>query len=411
VTGGLAGRAVPSIGADRFTGEFLESLRGEGDGPADAAVATFFADLDAAGRGLYPLLVRTAGNDLDDEEAPGVAPFARAEEPWPDWADGTLVRRGQELFGEWGMQLSAGLFMASLPMTYACAKGAEPLVRTARLTSNPKRRFLETGQMIIDAMTPGALAPGGRGYRTVRHIRLMHAAVRHTLTHPQAIEVLGGPPMAPWDPALGLPLNQEDLLGCLLAFSVLGLRTLERAGISLRVGQAEAYVHAWSVVGHQIGIRADLLPLNHADAGVVAGRIFARQCAPSSAGRELAATAVAAMQDLLRSRRLMGLPASGIRYYLGAEVATLLAVPPADWTRSVFFAMRHGDAFASRALSWLPGRHSLSSMIGRRMVLGLLEAERAGGRPGFEITDELRQAWGLDVTRASAARGEGTVTS
>ena len=398
MSGSARATAAPSIGTGAFTDDFLEGLRREGDPPADTAVTMFFETLDAAGPGLYPLLVRTTGTELDDEQAPGVAPFARALEPWPAWADAALVKRGQEVFGDWGMQLASGLFMASLPMTYACAKGAEPLVRTARITSNPKRRFLETGQMIIDAMSPNALAPGERGYRTVRHIRLMHAAVRHTLTHPQDIERIGVAPIEPWDPGLGVPLNQEDLLGCLLAFSVLGLRSLRQVGIRLKEEQIEAYVHAWNLVGYQIGVRADLLPLNHADATVVANRIFARQSVSSVAGKELTATALEAMQDLLKSRRLRGLPASGIRYYLGDEVATLLGVGPADWTRVVFPMMRDVDAALSRALAWLPGKHSLSAAVGRRIVTGLEDAQRGGGRPAFEITDELKAAWGINVS-------------
>ena len=388
---------APSIGSERFTDDFLERLRREGDGPADDAVNRFFDAVDGSA-GLYPMLVRTTGTQLEDEEAPGVAAFAKALEPWPDWADPLLVKRGQDVFGDWGMQLASGLFMASLPMTYACAKGAEPLVRTARMTSNPKRRFLETGQMIIDAMSPDALAPGARGYQTVRHIRLMHAAVRHTLTHPDSVEAIGAAPIEPWDPALGIPLNQEDLLGCLLAFSVLGLRSLDRVGIRLSSQEAEAYVHAWSLVGFQIGVRPDLLPLNHADATVVANRIFARQSAASVAGRELTATALSAMGDLLIAKRLAGLPASGIRYYLGDEVATMIGVPAADWTRMIFPVMRRVDGLLSGALSFLPGRHSISAALGRRLVVGLEAAERGGGRPQFEITDELKAAWGISVT-------------
>jgi hypothetical protein len=386
---------APSIGTERFTDEFLEGLRAVGDAPADAAVSAFFDAADNPGSTLYPMLARTTAAQIEDEDAPGIGPFAKAVEPWPQWADPALVKRGQAVFGDWGMQLASALFMASLPMTYACANGAEPLVRTARMTSSPKRRFLETGQMIVDAMTPGALEPGKRGYLTVRHVRLMHASVRRTLTHPEVIEALGAASLEPWDDAYGLPLNQEDLLGCMLAFSVVGLRSLKQAGIKISDAESEGYVHAWNVVGHQIGIRDDLLPLNSADATVVANRIFARQSAPSEAGRELTTTAIEAMQDLLKSKRLRGLPASGIHYYLGEEMATLLGVPAADWTRAIFPFMRRFDALVSRTLFWLPGNHSISASVGRRMVTGMEDVERGGGRPKFEVTDELRQAWGI----------------
>ena len=74
-------------------------------------------------------------------------------------ADPDLVRAGQEVFGAYGPQLGMGLFMASLPADYAFAKGVQVLAATTRLTRDPKRRYVETGQMIIDAMTPGGSSP------------------------------------------------------------------------------------------------------------------------------------------------------------------------------------------------------------------------------------------------------------
>lgn len=377
-----------------FSPAFLEGLRREGDGPADRAVSAFFASVDAPESPLHTLLLRSNG-ELDDDQAPGVAPFVREVEPWPDWVDPRLVRRGQDLFGDWGMQLASGLFLASLPMSYACAKGAEPLVRTARMTRNPKRRILETGQMIIEAMSPGSLVPGARGYCVVRRVRLMHAAVRHTLTDPEAIKAIGGTSIAPWDDSWGIPINQEDLLGTLLAFSVVGIKSLGQVGVTLSDMDVEAYVHTWNLVGHQLGVRDDLLPLNHADASVVAERIFSSESASSDAGRELTATTIAAMQDLLKVKMLRGLPASGIRFFLGEDTANLLDVPAANWTKGVFTLMRHIDAPIDKVLSWLPGKHSLSASVGRRVVTALEDVERGHGRPQFEITDELRQAWGI----------------
>jgi len=386
---------APSVGPGQFSDEFLDGLRREGDVTGDRAVSAFFDVVDAPGSALYPMMMRSRGAPLNDEEAPGVGPFVRTLEPWPSWVDAALVKRGQGLFGDWGMQLASGLFLASLPMSYACAKGAEPLVRTARMTKSPKRRILETGQMIIDAMSPGSLVPGARGYVVTRHVRLMHAAVRHTLTDPKAVEAIGGATIASWDDALGVPINQEDLLGTMLAFSVIGLKSLSQVGVTLSDLDVEAYVHVWNLIGHQLGIRDDLLPLNFADATIVAERIFKRQSAPSVAGRELTATTIAAMQDLLKARFFRGLPASGIRFFLGEDTADMLDVPASDWTMVLFTLMRYVDAPMERLLTWLPGQHSLSSALGRRVVTALEAVERGHGRPQFEITDELRQAWGI----------------
>jgi hypothetical protein len=57
--------------------------------------------------------------------------------------------------------------------------------------------------------------------------------------------------------------------------------------------------------------------------------------------------------------------------------------------------MRHVDGPLEWMSKWLPGQRSLSSAIGRRVVMALEVVERGPERPQFEITDELRQAWGI----------------
>jgi hypothetical protein len=393
----LATKQPPSIGTAHFTEDLLVALRKQGDPLADAAVDEYFTGVDAEHSQLFSHLVRisTRAED-DDEDLLGVGKFIKCVEDWPDWADPELVRRGQRVFGTWGPQLGMALWMASLPADYACAKGAEPLVRTARLTRNAKRRYIETGQMIVDAMTPGSLVPGEQGYRTVRHVRLMHAAVRHVLLHSTEIEGAAAKGLGSWDDALGVPINQEDLLGCLLSFSVVGIESLKRTGVRVSDADAEAYIHAWNVVGHQIGIDASLLPLGWDDAQTVWRMLQQHEYATSEAGRELTAAAIDCMQDLLGSRLLRNVPAAGIRHFLGDETANLLGVPAARASGRVFFAaVQLGDGIVERTLEWFPGTRPLSAWLGIRMLRSFEEFERDGDRPSFEITSELKEAWGM----------------
>jgi hypothetical protein len=392
---GQQDRPPPTIGTRRFTDTFLEGLRTASDWPADQAVTTFFKENGEGHARLFSRLAQLSVGDVPDDQLPGVGPFVHADEPWPDWADAKLVEKGQQFFGRWGPQLGMALWMASLPADYACAKGAEPLVRTARLTGRPKRRYVETGQMIINAMTAGALEQGALGYETIRHVRLMHAAVRHLLLNAQDLRSPGGDPIAPWDMALGIPLNQEDLLGCLFSFSVVGIESLRRSGISVDDSEAEAYIHAWNLIGHQMGIRADLLPLDWADSQAVWSHIKRRAYAQSDAGRELTAAAIECMQDLIRFGPLGGLPASGIRHFLGDETAQLLGVPKADWTRWFFTFVQVSDTVFDQTWGRLPGVPNLSALLGLRMLRGFERTERDGDRASFQIADEFREAWGL----------------
>jgi hypothetical protein len=378
-----------------FTDELVETLRMTGDAPADAAVADFFEATESKHSELFRKLASTSAGVVADEDLPGIGAFVRTEDDWPAWADAQLVRDGQRIFGEFGPQLGMGLFMASLPADYAFAKGVQALERTARLTRNPKRRYVETGQMIIDVMTPGALDPGRGGYRAVRHVRLMHAAVRHVLSHLDEIQKEGAPPIAPWDARFGLPISQLQLLGTLFSFSVEGIKALQRSGVRLSTYQAEAYVHVWNLVGHQLGILDELLPLSWKDSRTLWEQRRRREYGPTPEGRELTAAAIECMQDLFRFTHLPGLPATGIRHYLGNETADMLGVPKADWTRIIFEIMHRTDFLYEFALVQLPGTGRIASRLGRRIWQGFELYGRDGDRPAFQVSDELKEAWGI----------------
>jgi ER-bound oxygenase mpaB/B'/Rubber oxygenase, catalytic domain len=378
-----------------FTDSLVERLRLTGDDPADAAVAEFFEATEADHADLFRRLVSASAGVAADEDLPGIGAFARWEEDWPEWANPDLVRDGQQVFGEFGPQLGMGLFMASLPADYAFSKGVQALARTARLTRNPKRRYVETGQMIIEVMTPGALDPGRAGYRAVRHVRLMHAAVRHVLLHLDEIEPGGEPSVEPWDPGFGLPISQLQLLGTLFSFGVEGVKALRKAGVRLSNYQAEAYIHVWNLVGYQIGILHDLVPLSWEDSSALWEQRRRREYGPTPEGRELTKAAVECMQELFGFTHLPGLPATGIRHYLGNETADLLGVPKADWTRVIFEVMRRTDGLYELALVRIPGTGPIASALGRRVWRGFEMYGRGGERPAFQVTDELKQAWGM----------------
>ena len=385
----------PSRGTHLFTDSLIEQLRLTGDPPADAAVSEFFEATESGHSDLFRRLASASAVAVADEELPGIARFVKEEEDWPEWADPGLVRDGQRVFGEFGPQLGMGLFMASLPADYAMARGVQVLARTARLTRNPKRRYVETGQMIVDVMTPEALEPGGAGYRTVRHVRLMHAAVRHVLCHPDETGRRGDDPVEPWDTGLGLPINQLQLLGTLFSFSVEGINALGRSGVRLSNHQAEAYIHVWNLVGHQLGILEELLPLSWEDSKTLWEERRRREFGQTPEGMELTRAAIECMRELFAFTHLPGLPATGIRHYLGNETADMLGVPKADWTRVIFELMHRTDFLYELALVRLPGTGPIASVLGRRVWRGFELYGRDGERPAFQVTDELKEAWGM----------------
>src|SRR5262249_32749607 len=154
------------------------------------------------------------------------------------------------------------------------ADGVRVLYLTGRLRTDPYRRILETGQMIVDVLAVGGLGPQGDGVRDAQKVRLMHAGGRRwLLTSPDV-----------WNPSWGAPLNQEDLAGTLMAFTVGVLQGVERLGVTVFPWQQEAYLHAWKVVGALMGIDADLLPADMDEARQLTALIERRNFRASPEG-------------------------------------------------------------------------------------------------------------------------------
>jgi hypothetical protein len=133
----------------------------------------------------------------------------------PDRAhDDDRIRRGQEVFNAWGLEMGAALCFAALPLGYALLHGGVAMSRTSDFaTANLTRRIGETGQMLIDAMgtrDPNALPPGGRGHTTAVALRIVHGCVRALLNAPDA--------QCAWPTdTLGPALNQDvgkAIIGC-----------------------------------------------------------------------------------------------------------------------------------------------------------------------------------------------------
>lgn len=368
---------------------FLDGLREEGDPTADAVVSGYFADL--ASRPPAELVRRLAGSGgarMTEDADPVVAGFLAVPVEFPDWADRDLIAAGQERFARWGSHVFTALYAGALPSAYACWRGVEVLGLTARLVTDAKRRLNETAQFHLDVMEPGGLDHGGRGVDDIRHVRLMHAAVRRLVLDD---------PRSGWDRDNGLPINQEDLLETLLTFTEVVFEVFDRTGVDYSPYDAEAYLHVWSVIGHLLGVRPDLLPLTRPDASALMAIVRRRQFGSSEAGRTLTA-ALLDQGARLAPPGLRGLPATTVRFYVGDATAELLGVPPADWTRVLFDPLGRLTRLLSAERAHRRLLAGLSDRIGFGMLQLAVAAERQPGRPAFAVPTELADRWGLDVT-------------
>ncbi|MEU1285045.1 oxygenase MpaB family protein [Kitasatospora sp. NPDC005856] len=301
-----------------WTDELLDRMRTVGDPLGDTAIAETY-ELGQQEQVRQALL--GFGRNSDAVPAglpPALQRYFEETAVLPPWADRALMDRGHELLGRYQPLISSILLCGSLPLCYTCGNGAEVLVRSQRLTSGVFRRLAETSQFVVDVLDNDGLGPSGRGLRSAQKIRLLHATMRYHVSQ-----------LGDWDAAKsGVPVNQEDLAGTLLTFSVLIPQGLARLGVDLLPEDRDAYFHIWRVVGHVLGVDEQLNPAKFGDGEALLDTIIRRQQRPSEAGRVLTKGVLDFIREVLPFP-----PGAGptlIRHLIGDRSADVIAVPPAD---------------------------------------------------------------------------------
>jgi ER-bound oxygenase mpaB/B'/Rubber oxygenase, catalytic domain len=432
----------------------LDQLAQVGDPEADAVVDAVIdslgysaPELDSSERrSAYPEVVRRIGGG--DDGGP-VDDFVGGGADIDAQIDTDLVKHAQDFFENHGVAVITALFLASLPEAYLGRRGVQVLDMTGELVSNWSRRIQETGQFLINVMTPDRaraddsktnLHHGEGGARVARRVRLAHSAVRWLLRAPynpplrlEFREALAEPRtlwhlrMAqidePIGPELSEPLNQEDLLGTLGTFTTVVFHALDKLAVAYDDRDREAYHHLWNIVGWHLGIGHEgtlpsgvttgldpprwpgneILPLTVEEMDAVFTDLRDRLTGGTEAGRRLAQTLV---QDFAYPlpRSMQAGPAFVVRYLIGDDRANMLDIRGGGYTGLV--VRRTG------ALSWLATRtrasyaaelvlsavaQSLTRYALRHFVARSLESER-----GLRIEPHTASRWGIQIGPGSS---------
>lgn len=369
-----------------LTDALLDAARLRGDAIADATVAAVFQDGDTAA--VASLLGRLMRDDQRPEDLPPpVAAYlaqtsALAVEIVGE--RGEAAAAGQRVFAEHGPEIMMLLCCSSLPSSYAAKKGVQVLHRTAYLAKRPNRRLFETAQFVVDVLTPGGLGRDGKGVRTSQKVRLMHAAIRHLIrvdaNHPWSID------------DLGVPINQEDLLGTLMTFTSLILDGLAQLGVRLTAEEQQGYLETWLIVGRLIGVEPGLMPHSVDEARATTALIERRQVAESPQGREMMAALLGMMQQNV-PKLFQSMPGCMIREFLPGNVATFLGVPSHPLEEEM---MRLGnDALVplQRFMTREAKRSALVRTFSIHLLRGMLKVELDGQPARFALPDALHEDW------------------
>jgi hypothetical protein len=359
----------------------LDGFRSQGDALLDPMVRALATGGGAVGRMLGSLF----RSDRIGPEEPGLLALADAIAD-PPVDDGALVEDGQRLFQLYGPEVLLILGCYSLPTTYAAANGVQVVYRARRLKDDARRRLCETAQMVINVMQTGALAPGGIGTRTAKKVRIMHALVRE---HLRGVE--GG-----WPTAFGEPINQEDLAGTLMAFSLVVLDGLSRIGVVFSPRDETGYLAVWRHVARILGIDPRLCPSTLAEARALAVAIGRRQMRPSGEGRTLARHLVDEINGLFPIR---GYGLGLVHFFLdgnpfGIELAEVLDLPKPNWAAHLVHARAVQKRFMLRWLARIPGAKRRRRWLARIFTQQLILLQRPDKNMPFEIPQHLRERWG-----------------
>jgi len=303
--------------AVNYSSEFLAAMRQQSDFNADNLITEVFADdvQKSAFRSLLDSLTFNGQLHQANDFYTAKEAFISATK-LPDWADQKRMAQGAAFFAVHATAIMNLLGLLSLPYCYAAADGARVLDLSERIKNKPEHRLGETADFVWDVMAPDAFKPDGKGFTSIFKVRLLHAAIRFYTGK-----------SSKWDNNWGLPVNQEDMAGTNLSFSLIIIRGLRKFGLTITYADQQAFMHLWNVIGFLLGLDERLLPETGKEALLLEEAIRMRNFKSSEHGQSLTRSLTkyfASVDANFQEKDTMQL----MRYLMGDEVADLLALPP-----------------------------------------------------------------------------------
>lgn len=288
---------------------------------------------DAAGAALAGMSRGSADAILSKAMRGGSAAIPRAPravralfrevEHLPLWVREGDLENGGQAFLRTGLLGAIVLLCSSLPVSYASPGGVKPLIISGGLMRSASQRLHDTSRFMVATCLRGGLRPFAPGWVQTLRVRLLHSAVRRRCLASTT-----------WnDEAWGAPVNQADLLGTSLMFSVVALQGLRRFGFRFAREESEAYVRLWRTSGFLLGVDPEMLPATEDDATQLLDLTLSVQKKPDADCRLLTRALIAASGE--HDPSLSPMVAGVMRTLLGTKRADELAVPVNRWRFAV----------------------------------------------------------------------------
>jgi len=316
--------------------------------------------------------------------------FVRQARALPAWADHGKIGCAEAVLSDAGPMACALLACASLPESLMARSGTEQDAGDALRGA--------AGLVFATMSRGGLLDAAGAGLARVLRLRLTQAITRHLIVRGNPAEAWGygaaipallpegaGPQRAlfarGWDlRAHGLPCNQEALAQSLLGFHYVFLRSLRRLGLGLSKEEEGAWLHAWNVVGHVLGIEHGLLAATMTEAAGLFARLQRDMRLAGGTEPALAPGLLQTMRGAFATRALEALPLLVARRLCGRATTRSLGLDgQVSWFGRALFALGAGAARVVDSVLRLPFpgvsiARLVMRILGYRLALPVLGA-------------------------------------
>lgn len=351
---------------------------------ADAVIEAFEALPPRRGWAMLEQALATGIASVPDAPEAIRALFAEIDDV-PVWVDWATLDRGGELLFRTGIMGGIVLGAKSLVLGYVSPAGNKPLVLSGRLQQQAARRLNETSRFVQAVCRPGGLRRHGDGFAITIKVRLMHAQVRRMILR-----------SGHWDGAsLGAPINQHDMAGTQLLFSISVLEGLRDLGFRISSDESESYMQLWRYVSRLIGVDPEISVNSELEARALADLIAATQDAPDDDSRALVRALLESPQETAKTdearRRATFVTRLGqgfVRGLLGDAMADSLAVPRTPWRYAMDVA-RTATRAAEVARETVPGARAALIDAGHRYWDRVVEIGLAGATAEFRPPERL----------------------
>lgn len=298
--------------AIKYPNTALDSARKTGDPLADKTVQDLFENgFNPLSNKAYNELILN-NQSIPDEFPDSLKTYFSIIKSYP--IDEKLAEKGAQFYVKHASPIMLCLGMLSLPYCYAAAEGAKVLSFSKRIYEQPEKRLTETAEFVFDVSSPEAFTPSGKGFISIGKVRLMHAAIRYHLLNGDK-----------WCEELGTPVNQEDMAGTNLSFSLIAIRGLRKLGYTISAGQSQNYIRYWNMIGEMLGVQKEWLPDSNQDAFILEQKIKNRNFRNSKEGEMLAVN----LQHYIKNQPLpFTFPTDAMMaYLLGEDICKMIGLP------------------------------------------------------------------------------------